>query len=156
MQDGGEWMRRFEILRTVAALSAVMLLGLGASGAVESELSVPEHGVGSAVVERELQGRAEKFDEGSDVWFWTLVVGAGSGDGVLHVWMQDGEERASVELGVDGSPWRTFSKKTLHPGSVGNWTVEARSTEGHVLARQSFACESSPVSPAPAGTPEAD
>ena len=129
---------------SLVALLALLLVALGASA---SELTISEHGVGTEVVERELQGRAERFEEGTDVWFWTVVVGAEPGDGLLHVWLQGGEERASVELGVDGSPWRTYSRKTLHPGSVGNWTVEARDRAGRVLARQSFECESPPTMP---------
>lgn len=119
---------------------AMLVVGLVALAAQASELKVPDYGVGAEVIDRELSGRAERFDEGSQVWFWTRVVGAEPGDGIRHVWIHDGQERATVELDVDGSPWRTYSAKKLHPGSVGSWTVEARDREGNVLARQTFEC----------------
>lgn len=128
--------RKVSLLLGVAPL----VLGLVVLYAQAAELAVPDFGVGTEVVDRELSGRAERFEEGTQVWFWTRVVGAEPGDGIRHVWLHEGRERATVELDVDGSPWRTYSAKKLHPGSVGRWTVEARDRDGQVLARQSFDC----------------
>ena len=144
-------MRRYAI-RSLSRSIAILAVAVVVFGASAAELTVPDQGVGTGIVDRELEGRSDNFDEGTQVWFWTRVVGAESGDGIRHVWLQGGEERLTVELGVDGSPWRTYSSKTMHPGSVGSWTVEARDREGQVLARQTFEC--APRSAAPAGTEE--
>lgn len=140
-------MRRYAIgsLPRRVALFAAALVTLGATSA---GLTVPDHGVGTNVVDRELEGRSGTFDEGTQVWFWTRVVGAEAGDGIRHVWLRGGEERLTVELDVEGSPWRTYSSKTMHPGSVGSWTVEALDREGRVLARQTFECVPRPAAPA--------
>ena len=138
-------------LRVAARWSLVcMILGVGAgplSAQEEPRLSVSDHGVGTSVVERELQGRGESFNEGTQVWFLTRVVGGAAGDRVQHVWLREGKEMITVGLSIGGSHWRTYSHKTLHPGSVGQWAVEVRDPEGRVLARDEFTCL-----PGPAGS----
>jgi hypothetical protein len=104
-------------------------------------LRVTESGVGTAVVDRQLEGRAASFVEGTKVFFWTRVEGGSPGDRIHHVWMRDGKE-ISIGLGIGGAHWRTHSTKTLHPGSVGTWAVEARDADGKVLARAEFVCVS--------------
>jgi hypothetical protein len=101
---------------------------------------VEDHGVGSAIVDRNLEERKDTFVEGERAVFWTLVEGGDAGDRVAHVWLRDGEEMLSVGLAVGGPHWRTWSNKTLHPGSAGSWAVEARDPEGRVLARDEFTC----------------
>jgi hypothetical protein len=109
-----------------------------------SGIRVTEYGVGTAVKDRELVGRGESFAEGTRVWFWTRVVGGAEGDRIHHVWIRDGKE-VSIGLAIGGPHWRTFTSKTLHPGSVGAWAVEARDAAGAVLARQEFACTGEPA-----------
>ena len=133
--------------RGAALLGLSLLVFAGTDPHAADALSVADSGVGEAVVDRELQGRAERFQEGGEVWFWTRVVGGAEGDAIRHVWIRDEEELATVELSIDGSPWRTFSRKELHPGSAGSWVVEARDDTGRVLARAGFECT-------PAGAPE--
>jgi hypothetical protein len=103
-------------------------------------LAVREHGVGTGIENRQLLGRSDRFDEGAEVWFLTRVEGGRSGDTVRHVWLHQGVEKFDVVLRIGGSSWRTYSSKRLHPGSAGDWTVEARDDAGRVLASRSFAC----------------
>jgi len=105
-----------------------------------SRLTVSEHGVGEGVEHRQLVDRGERFHEGTQVWYWTRIEGGRVGDRVEHVWFRDGVEVASMTLKIGGSPWRTYSAKTLRAGSVGEWTVETRDTDGRVLAREGFDC----------------
>jgi len=106
----------------------------------EEGMRVTESGVGTGVVDRDLQGRAEEFPEQTEVWYWTRVEGGNDGDHIVHVWLHDGVEAYRHELRVGGSHWRTWTSKKLHAGSVGDWTVEARDAEGSVLASASFRC----------------
>lgn len=106
----------------------------------EGGMKVTESGVGTGVADRELQGRADSFPEQAEVWFWTRVEGGGDGDYLVHVWLRDGEEVYRHELRIGGSHWRTWSSKTLHAGSAGDWIVEARNEDGLVLARETFRC----------------
>jgi hypothetical protein len=47
----------------------------------------------------------------------------------------------TVELRIGGAHWRTQSRRTLRPGSAGQWAVEARDATGTVLARTDFTCD---------------
>ena len=105
-----------------------------------STLSIPDHGVGTGVKNRQLVGEGDHFDEGTQVWFWTRVEGGQAGDSIDHVWLHNGVEAFRIPLKIGGARWRTYSAKTLHAGSAGNWAVEARDADSRVLARREFVC----------------
>jgi len=109
-------------------------------------LSIPDHGVGTGVVNHELVGRGDRFAEGSRVWYWTLVEGGAAGVRLEHVWLHEGVEIMRVPMTIGGPRWRVKSYKSLNPGSEGMWAVEARDEAGHVLARQEFHCSGRPPS----------
>jgi len=127
---------RAAVVGLCAALSVPVLV----AAQDEPRLSVGDHGTGSAIEDRNLVDRRTSFTEGERVAFWTLVVGGAPDDRVQHVWIHEGREGLSVGLAVGGSPWRTWSFKTLPAGSTGSWAVEARDPEGRVLARDEFTC----------------
>jgi transcriptional regulator with XRE-family HTH domain len=102
--------------------------------------AVSGYGVGTGVVDHQLVGRGDQFVEGTQVWFWTRVVGGESGEVVRHIWMHDGQIAMASELPIGGPHWRTYSHLTLPPGGVGSWSVEARTSGGRTLARQEFVC----------------
>ncbi len=104
-------------------------------------LQVSEFGVGTEVVHRRLVGKADRFPEGTRVSFWTLVVGGQPGHVVRHVWFQAGRPVMRADLPVGGPYWRTRSSLVLPDGSSGPWTVEARTSDGRLLARNDFVCE---------------
>lgn len=105
-----------------------------------STLSVPEHAVGTEVVDRRLVGVSERFPAGTRVWFWTRVLGGRPGQRIRHVWIRDGMVIDTITLTLGGRHWRTYSFKTVYPGSSGRWAVEARDENGVVLARSEFSC----------------
>ncbi len=104
-------------------------------------LQVSDFGVGSDVVDHRLVGRADRFPAGTRVFFWTLVVGGHPGQVVRHVWFQGGRAVMKADLPVGGPHWRTRSTLVLPDGSAGPWTVEARTSDGRLLARNDFVCE---------------
>jgi len=105
-----------------------------------SHLKVGEFGVGTDVVDHRLVGRGDRFREGTVVWFWTSVLGGRPGDKIRHVWLHGGRAVAVAELNVNAAQWRTQSRRPLPEGSTGDWTVEARDPEGHVIASVGFTC----------------
>lgn len=122
-----------------------MVIGRGSSPAPEvppttdaapSHLTVAGSGVGTAVVDRQLVGQADRFSAGSRVVFWTHVRGGRAGDTIDHVWLRDGTVVGAASLAVGSPDWRTQSRRLLDPPGV--WVVEARDPEGHVLARHRF------------------
>jgi cytoskeletal protein RodZ len=105
-----------------------------------SGLSIPDCDVGTAVKNRQLVGRGDRFTEGTRVWFWTQVQGGNAGEEMDHVWLREGVEMVRISLTGGGPRWRTHSAKMLRAGSAGNWAVEARDASGQVLARREFVC----------------
>ena len=98
-----------------------------------SRLAVSQFGVGTSVRDRRLIGESDSFPEGTEVWFWTRVVGGKSGESLRHLWFYDGRAIVNAVLTVGGSHWRTFSSYRLPPGATGVWVVEARSAAGWLL-----------------------
>ena len=105
-----------------------------------SHLKVGEFGVGTDVVDHRLVGRGDRFREGTSVWFWTSVLGGRPGDKIRHVWLHRGRSVAVAELNLNAAQWRTQSRRPLPAGSTGEWTVEARDPEDHVIASVGFTC----------------
>ena len=127
--------------KTAVVVLALMVLAVPVFAEEQADLVIPESGVGAGIEERVLTGISDRFQVGDQVWFWTRVTGGADGDRIRHVWLKDGEEKLSVGLTLGGAHWRTWTRKTLHPGSAGEWTVEARDEAGNVLATTVFVCE---------------
>jgi cytoskeletal protein RodZ len=108
------------------------------SAALPGGLTVSDSGVGTRIVNRRLEGRGNRFDEGEVVWFSTQVLGGEAGQSIRHVWLYRGGAVQSIELELGGPHWRTHSRKTLW--GRGKWAVEARDASGRVLARAEFSC----------------
>ncbi len=68
---------------------------------------------------------------------WMRVTG-GEGQTLSHVWFHGDTEVGNVPLMVGGSPWRTWSRKTIPADATGAWHVEVRDAAGNVLKRIDF------------------
>ena len=68
---------------------------------------------------------------------WTRVTGAEAGTKITHLWIH-GDDSSKVELTVGGSPWRTYSRKTIGPDGTGDWKTEVMDAAGKVLASKAF------------------
>lgn len=102
-----------------------------------SDVSV-EAVVARTVVDRMPQDSGTAFppDVGQLV-LWTRVSGA-AGQPIHHVWFHGDTEVGRVELQVGGSPWRTWSTKTVPSDWTGAWHVEVRDEAGHLAKRIDF------------------
>jgi hypothetical protein len=67
-----------------------------------------------------------------------MRVTDGAGQTVNHVWFHGDTEVGNVPLSIGGSPWRTWSRKTIPPDATGAWHVEIRDAAGTVLKRIDF------------------
>jgi len=105
-------------------------------------LEVSDHGVGTGLAGGSLVGQSDRFPEGTRVAFWTRVLGGRPGHVIRHVWFREGQAVMSADLPVGGPHWRTYSRLLLAEGSAGSWAAEARTSDGRLLARQEFLCES--------------
>jgi cytoskeletal protein RodZ len=100
---------------------------------------IREHGVGTDVVDHRLVGASDRFEAGTQVWFWTRVEDGEPGSRIVHVWIHDGREVERIALRVGSRNWRTQSAKRIY--EPGTWTVEARTEDGRVLARDELTAE---------------
>ena len=137
-------------MKRIGAIVALSLLAGGGLAAQDTtkaaapaqpaaaSVSVDEAAVAKNVVDRVPQDTGSVFpvDVGQLV-LWTKVSGAG-GIAIHHVWFHGDTQVGDVELQVGGSPWRTWSRKSVPADWTGPWHVEVRDAAGAVLKRIDF------------------
>lgn len=115
--------------------AALCALALALPSAVSAQ-SV-EARTARAVVDRMPDGEASEFPvDVGEVVCWSLVTGA-EGTSIQHVWIHDGME-FPVTLQIGGSPWRTWTTKTIPPEWAGEWQVQIRDAAGNLMDELSF------------------
>ena len=125
---------------TVAAAAQDTTAAAARAPAAPSNIRV-EAILTNGVVDRAPQDTATTIAapaEADTVYLWTRVSGAEPGTVLHHVWFKGDEQVADVELTINGSPWRTWSRKTIQAGETGPWRVEVRDAAGAVLQTVSF------------------
>jgi len=136
-----------------ALLTPVILLGLAGSLAAQDTTARPaappaaaapaanvsvEAVLARSVMDRVPQDTGTAFsDSVGTVVLWMRVTDA-SGQTLHHVWFHGGDEVSDVSLTISGSPWRTWSRKTIPADAKGAWHVEIRDEAGSVLKRIDF------------------
>ena len=133
----------------VTCLTAALVTCLATAGAAQdttmvtataSNISV-EAILTSALMDRAPQDTITSIPtptEADTVYLWTRVSGAEMGTVLHHFWFKGDEQVADVELTINGSPWRTWSRKTIGADGAGAWRVEVRDSAGSVLGTVSF------------------
>ncbi|MBI2615289.1 MAG: DUF2914 domain-containing protein [Gemmatimonadetes bacterium] len=123
------------------AMTAVTLSCVAAGRGLAQEQAGPvvmEAAVGTAVVDRELQGAAEMFPATVGTLYCFSRIGqTQAGTTIEHVWYFGDQEVARVELSIGGSPWRTWSSKTIPAEATGSWRVDIVAN-GNLLKSLSF------------------
>jgi hypothetical protein len=136
-----------------ALLTPVMLLGLVGSLAAQDTTARPaappagaapaanvsvEAVLARTVVDRAPQDTGSAFpDSVGTIVLWMRVTDA-SGQTLHHVWFHGGDQVGDVPLTIGGSPWRSWSRKTIPADAKGAWHVEIRDEAGTVLKRIDF------------------
>ena len=116
------------------------LLTLGLIAAVPPMQQAPtvEIAIGKSVASGAAVDTASAFDAAvGQVAGWTRVSGMTAGSKITHLWIH-GADSSKVELNVGGSPWRTYSRKTIPAGATGDWTLEVLGSDGAKLASKTF------------------
>lgn len=130
--------RRLSLIPTLLALLAFAPAPGAAQDdmAQEAPISV-ELAVARDVQDREPVGESDSFPaDVGQVYAWVQVLN-GAGQAIQVVWTH-GEETFNVPLEIGGSPWRTWSSKTIPPEWAGDWTVTVTDSDGNELASRSF------------------
>ena len=130
-------MKRLPSIIVLLAVAAVCLAAKpvpGQAGAAPAGgLQVTDAKLGKGVENREIKDEATTFAVGDKVFLWLKVTG---GPGDLKVNWKLGDNTDSVSLSVGGSPWRTWSSKTV--GKAGSWTVTVTDASGASLKELTF------------------
>lgn len=127
---------------TIALLSATTARAQAATqaGTATKAAATAEVSVGTAVANHELTGGAESFPKGTaKLYCLSKITGADSTE-IEHVWYKGDAEQGRVKLKVGGSPWRTYSSKTLGEDASGDWRCDVVQ-DGKVLQSVKFKVE---------------
>jgi hypothetical protein len=120
---------------------SVGLMALGIIAAVppvEQQAPSVEIAIGKSIESGNAVDTASAFDATvGQVAGWTRVSGVAAGSKITHLWIH-GADTARVELNIGGSPWRTYSRKTIPEGATGDWTLEVLGPDGAKLASKTF------------------
>jgi len=109
------------------------------AGAAKSAATA-EVSVGTSVADRALAGAAESFPKGTEkLYCFSKVTGAENSE-IEHVWYKGDAEQGRVKLKIGGSPWRTYSSKTLGAEGSGDWRCDVVQ-DGKVLQSVKFKVE---------------
>jgi DUF2914 family protein len=91
-----------------------------------------------SLVDRAPQDTGTAFpDSVGTIVLWMRVTG-GNGQTLHHVWFHGDDQVGDVSLMIGGSPWRSWSRKTVPADAKGAWHVEIRDEAGTVLKRIDF------------------
>ena len=136
-------MQRILTLLVLAAASSPLAAQDSAQAAAPaaSALTVGTAVVARSVVDRVPQDTGSTFpaDVGQLVCFTEIQGAAADAPATVHhVWFRGETQVADVSLEVRGSPWRTWSRKTVPADWTGPWHVEIRDDAGTVLKRIEF------------------
>lgn len=91
-----------------------------------------------SVADRAPQDTGTAFPDSVGTLVLWMRVSGGSGQTLHHVWFHGGDQVGDVSLTIGGSPWRTWSRKTIPADAKGAWHVEIRDAAGTVLKRIDF------------------
>jgi hypothetical protein len=129
-------------------LSLALVLGLTSGLAAQDSTAAAAPAMQSAatveaVLARTVMDRAPQ-DTGAafppdvgQLVLWMRVT-SGVGQTLNHVWFHGDTEVGNIPLTIGGSPWRTWSRKTIPADATGAWHVEIRDAAGTVLKRIDF------------------
>lgn len=134
--------------RMAMIAASALLLGRGlaaqdstqaaAPAAAAPHVNVVEAVVARSILDRQPQDTGTVFPaDVAQLICWTKVEGAG-GSSLHHVWFHGDTQVGDVELQVGGSPWRTWSRKTVPAEWTGPWHVEVKDAAGTVLKKIDF------------------
>jgi len=91
----------------------------GPKAAVTADLAI-----GTAVAERQLTGMAESFPAATGTLYCYMKIANAADAQVEHVWYKGDVEVNRVPLRVGGSPWRSWSSKTIAADAAGDWRCD--------------------------------
>ena len=121
----------------VLATIVLLLAGTAVLPAQEKQtksLQVKEARLGKDVQNKKIVDTTSTFVLNEKAYLWMRITG-GPTDSITVTW-KTGSQTYPSKLNVGGSPWRTWSYKTL--ADTGAWTVTVTDAGGSVLKEMNF------------------
>src|SRR5262245_43798449 len=112
---------------------ATAVLMLSSIAAFAQNLEISDAKLGKAIQNRAVVDETTTFAVNEKAYVWMRVTG---GPGDIKVNWSVGDHHDSVPLNIGGSPWRTWSNKTLW--QAGEWKVTITDTSDKVLKEITF------------------
>ena len=121
---------------TIVMMFLVPLALLGQEKEAKA-LKVVQAQLGKDVQNKKLVDTTTTFMVNEKAYLWMRISG-GPADSVTVTW-KSGDQSYPSKLNVGGSPWRTWSYKTL--ATAGDWTVTVTDAAGNTLKEMTFKVE---------------
>ena len=128
----------------IALMAVVLISGMGFAQeemqeAPEAAITVEEMVFCTSVENRTpVEPAAEFNNDVGKVSCFTKIVGVTEASEFYHVYYHNDVEMAKVKLTVKGTPWRTWSNKTIMENWLGDWKVEVQDADGNVIKSGNF------------------
>jgi hypothetical protein len=126
---------------TACSLFLIILSGVLTVQAAETGLKITEMAVTTKIVRGNPIDSVHRISSASVkalFCFTRLQSDIGKNTTIRHIWYRDEIKVGEYQLPVKGERWRTYSKKMIEKGWVGDWRVEALDSEGHLLKTVKF------------------
>jgi len=126
---------------TACSLFLIILSGALTVQAAETGLKITEMAVTTKIVRGNPIDSVHRISSASVkalFCFTRLQSDIGKDTTIRHIWYRDEIKVGEYQLPVKGERWRTYSKKMIEKGWVGDWRVEALDSEGHLLKTVKF------------------
>ena len=125
----------------ICCLLLISLSGVLTVRAADDRLKITEMAVTTKIVRGNPIDSVHRISSASVkalYCFTRLQSDSGHDTTIRHIWYRDGIKVGEYPLPVKGERWRTYSKKMIKKGWVGDWRVEALDSEGHLLKSVTF------------------
>lgn len=123
------------------------------------EIKAEKAVVATEIKDKEPVGENTVFSGVESVYFWNKITASATPAKIKHVYYLNDKMVNTIELEIKGSPYRTWTKKTVLPGK---WKVELTDEAGTVISTVEFTVEAAaaaapaPEAAAPAAAPAAE
>jgi hypothetical protein len=129
-------------MKQVLASLTLVVLFLAPAFLVAQEKEAKTLKVAAAELGKDVQNKmivdtTTTFNVNEKAYLWMRLTG-GPADSITVTW-KTGDQTYPSKLNVGGSPWRTWSYKTLY--TAGDWSVSVTDAEGNVLKELNFKVE---------------
>ena len=115
-------MRKYSLF-VLVALAAFSTVATAQDSTAKSGATA-EAAVGTSVADKALVGAAESFPASAGRLACFARVMNATDSEIEFVWYKGDAEQGRVKQSVKGSPWRTWSTKTLPANAAGEWRCD--------------------------------